>query len=80
MRRRRAPETKVPGSPLARGNRAAQNKVSSWPTESTPDKRTPSRPYRRPFPRLPFRRFYGWPAGLAYAVGLTWPAGSREAA
>ena len=39
-----------------------------------------TRSHRRPFPRLPFRLYYRWPAGLAYAVGLPWPTGRREAA
>ncbi len=71
----RRPKTKVPGSPLARGSRAAQDKGISSP-EST----RLSAYRRRPFPVINFRRFHRWPEGLAYAVGLPWPAGRREAA
>ena len=40
----------------------------------------PARLYRRPFPALSLRLYFHWPAGLAYAVGLPWPVGRREAA
>lgn len=70
---RRTTETKVPGS-RASGNRAAQDKrISS--TESTRPQSYP----RLPFPRLPLRLFFGWPEGLASAVGMPW-YGRREAA
>ena len=71
----RRPKTKVPGFPRQRESRAAQDKEISSPKST----RFPSYP-RRPFPRLPFRLYYRWPAGLAYAVGLPWPAGRRSAA
>lgn len=70
----RRPKTKVPGSPLARGSRAAQDKEFSSP-EST----RLSAYRRRPFPVINFRRFYRWPEGLAYTVGMPW-YGRREAA
>lgn len=70
----RRPKTKVPGS-RSSGNRAAQDKGISSP------KSTRFRAYnRRPFPAIPLRRFYGWPAGLASALGLPWTAEHREAA
>jgi hypothetical protein len=70
----RPPKTKVPGS-RSSGNRAAQDKEFSSP-EST----RLSAYRRRPFPVINFRRFHRWPEGLAYAVGLPWPAGRRSAA
>lgn len=70
----RRPKTKVPGLRCS-GNRAAQDKEISSP------KSTRLSAYRRrPFPVINFRRFHRWPEGLAYAVGLPWPAGRREAA
>ena len=85
MRRRRSPNMKVPGTPLQRENRAAQSRANSYVTESTLAETNPRRPrmsraLRRPFPALSFRVYYHWPAGLAYAVGLPWQAGRREAA
>lgn len=65
----------MPGSPLQRTSRAAQDKGISSP------KSTRLRSYpRRPFPALSFRLYHHWPAGLAVAVGLPWQAGRREAA
>lgn len=65
----------MPGFPLERESRAAQDKGISSP------KSTRLRSYpRRPFPALSFRLYFGWPEGLAYAVGLPWQAGRRSAA
>ena len=75
----RRPETKVPG-PRASGNRATRQGKAPSSFQSTPAHPTAGRLFRRPFPRVSFRRFHAWPEGLAYAVGLPWPAGRREAA
>lgn len=65
----------MPGSPLQRTSRAAQDKGISSPKST----RLPSYP-RRPFPALSLRYYFRWPEGLAYAVGLPWQTGRREAA
>lgn len=40
--------------------------------ERTSACRRASRRYRAPFPRLPLRRFTGWPAGLLAALENDW--------
>ena len=77
---RRPPETKVPG-PRSSGNRATRQGKAPSSFQSTPPEPNARRPrLSRPFPCPSLRYYFGWPEGLAYAVGLTWQAGRREAA
>ena len=72
---------KVPGSPLARGNRAAQARVSSYAPESTLTQPNPRRPrLSRPFPCPSLRYYYRRPSLLAVALESDFWIGRRAAA
>jgi hypothetical protein len=76
---RAAQKREVPGACESDTNRAVgRGKRDSQ--HSTRPKITAPRPcYRRPFPRVPLRAYYAWPAGLAYAVGMPWHGGRGAA-
>lgn len=74
-------KTKMPALEESARGRATRSKTA-WDQKSTAHReRTATRPRasRVDFPSPSFRRFLGWLAGLAHAVGMRW-SGRSEAA